>query len=265
MRSLVSLLYHSVQDRPPGWIAPFTVSRRAFTAQLDAVVASGRVPVTARQVVAAARGGRALPERPVLITFDDGFADFADFALPALRERGLPPALFVTTGMLAPATATVLPRADMLTLQQVRGLDAAGVEIGAHAHTHAQLDTLARTVLAAELAVPKRILEAALGHPVTTFAYPHGYSSRMVRDLTRQAGYEGAFAVREAFSSPLDDPYRLARLTVRADTTRDAFEAWLRGERAPVAPFPERLPTRAWRTYRRARAVVAPPTVRAEA
>jgi peptidoglycan/xylan/chitin deacetylase (PgdA/CDA1 family) len=265
MGPLVTLLYHSVDDRPPSWIAPFSVSRKRFDEHLDAVVASGRIPVTAQQVVAAVRGGRPLPERPVLVTFDDGFADFAQNALPALQEHALPATLFVTTGMLAPASATVLPKADMLTLDQVCELDAAGVEIGAHSHTHAHLDTLARTVLSAELAAPKRILETALGHPVTIFAYPHGYSSRLVRSMTSQAGYQGAFAVRDALSSSRDNPYQLARLTVRADTSRDTFKAWLRGEGAPIAPFPERLPTRAWRAYRRARAFVAPARVRAEA
>ena len=95
------LLYHSVSAGPPDWIADFTVTPSTFRAHLDVVVASGREPITVSQLADGLCGGGQLPARPVLITVDDGFADFADNAMPALAERKLPSTLYVTTGALA--------------------------------------------------------------------------------------------------------------------------------------------------------------------
>ena len=254
MARLPVLLYHSVDDDPPAWIAEFTVSRQAFADQLDAVVASGRTPVTAGQVVAALTGGPPLPDRPVAITFDDGFLDFERSALPMLADRGLPATLFVTTGALAPLNRSRLPDAAMLTLDQVAKLPAAGVEIGAHAHLHEQLDTLDPAAALRELARPKQILEKALGRKVDLFAYPHGYCDTGIMELTRKVGYRGAFAVRNAFSGAHDNPFRIARLMLRADTDGERFAAWLRGTGAPTARPREAARTIAWRFYRRQRA-----------
>lgn len=251
------LLYHSVDDDPPGWIAPFTVSVRGFREQMDKVRDSGRTPVTARQVVETLRaepGAQALPDNAVLITFDDGFQDFTRHALPILHGRGLPSALFVTTGALYPGKESLLPPARMMDVSELAEAVAAGVEIGAHTHTHPQLDTVGAATVREELVVSKRILEDALARPVDLLAYPHGYSSAVVRRTARHLGYRGAFAVRNALSSADDETFRVARLTVCADTPDAQFDAWLRGEGARTAPHREALATKAWRAYRRTRA-----------
>lgn len=255
-RPLPILLYHSVNDDPPSWIAPFTVSVRTFGRQLDLVKASGLVPVTGRQVVESLRGGPRLPPEAVLITFDDGFRDFVEAALPALSERRLPATLFVTTGSLAPVNRSLLPPAAMMRLKEVVAVAEEGVEIGAHSHTHPQLDTVPRAHVLAELSRSRQTLEDALGTAVTLFAYPHGYADERVRDLARQTGYDGAFAVRNALSSPTDDAFRIARLTVRADIGADRFAQWLRGEDTRVAPHRESVATKLWRGYRKGRAAL---------
>lgn len=254
MKPLAVLLYHMVSDDPPPWVAPLTVSTRTFLDQLDAVAASGRPVVTASQVVAARRGGPALPPEAVALTFDDGFRDFAQTVVPALGARGLPAALFVTTGALRPHHRSVLPDAPMLSLNEVVDLDLQGIEICSHAHVHDQLDTLPPQRIVQELLIPKWILEEALGHEVPLFAYPYGYSSREVRDQTRARGYLGAFAVRNAFSPADDDPYRIARLMVCHDTAPETFACWLKGTGAPMASPWEHPKTRLWRQYRRSRA-----------
>ena len=84
------LLYHAITADPPAWIAEFAVTPAVFRAHLDAVVASGRQPLTVSQYIDGRSGVIPLPPRPVLITVDDGFADFAGNALPALTERRCP-------------------------------------------------------------------------------------------------------------------------------------------------------------------------------
>jgi peptidoglycan/xylan/chitin deacetylase (PgdA/CDA1 family) len=258
-------LYHSVSDDSPPWLAQFTVSPRTFVEQLDMIAGSGLHVVPLRQLVAALLGGPPVPPRSAVLTFDDGYADFASTVAPLLAARGLPSTLYVTTGALRgdgrPPGGGPFPSVTTLSWAQVRELDAAGVEIGGHTVTHPQLDTLTRTSVREEVAGCKRRIEDALGHRVDAFAYPHGYSSRTVRGLVRQAGWTSAAAIRaaSAFSSERDDPLRFARLMVQADTGRDRFALWTGGEGAPVAPFAEGARTRGWRAYRRARAVIGVP------
>jgi peptidoglycan/xylan/chitin deacetylase (PgdA/CDA1 family) len=262
-------LYHSVQDDPPAWLAPFTVTPRTFVEHLDMIADSGLSVIPLRRLVAALHGGPALPPRAAVLTFDDGYADFATTVAPLLRARGLPVTLYVTTGVLTgrglSSGGGPFPSVATLSWSQVRELDRAGVEIGGHTRTHPQLDTLSGTSVREEAGGCKRELEDALGHPVVSFAYPHGYSSRRVRRLVREAGWTSAAAVRaSAFSSPHDDPLWFARLMVRADTGRERFGLWTRCEGARVAPFAEGLfaeglRTRGWRSYRRARAAMGRP------
>jgi peptidoglycan/xylan/chitin deacetylase (PgdA/CDA1 family) len=257
MKPLAVLLWHTISDDPPSWMAPFAVSRRTFLGQLDALVDSGRPVVTARQVVAARRGGPPLPPDAVALTFDDGFLDFIETVVPALAARSLPAALFVTTGALRPHHRSVLPEAPMLSMDEVvelDGLDGSGIEICSHAHVHEQLDTLPPQRITQELLIPKWILEEGLGHAVRVYAYPYGYSSAEVRTQTRTTGYLGSFAVRNAFSPADDDPYRIARLMVRHATPPETFAAWLAGAGAPTATAREHPKTTLWRHYRRGRA-----------
>lgn len=252
-------LYHAVMDDPPDWIAEFTVTRREFAAHLDAVVDSGRTPVTISALADHLAGHAPLPPRPVLLTFDDGFADLPGPTAEALAARSLPATAYLTTGAIAPGGRSLLPPAPMMTLGQAQELERSGMEIGSHTVTHAQLDTLSDRRLRAELRDSKAVLEDTLGHPVPHLAYPHGYNSPHVRAMAARAGYATATAVRHALSSDRDERYRIARLIVRRGHTLADVRAWLAGEGARIAPYRDGVRTIGWRWYRRARAAVRGP------
>ncbi|MFC5667127.1 polysaccharide deacetylase family protein [Kitasatospora misakiensis] len=263
MTAVPVFLYHSVSDSPPGWLAPYTVTPRAFTEQLDRIADSGLTVVPLHRLVAALHGGPPVPEDCAVLTFDDGYADFYWTVAPQLDERGLPATLFVTTGAISvpggPPGRSLLPPAGMLNWRQLTTLDTLGVEIGGHTVTHPQLDTLPGRRAYEEIARCRDPLEEALGHRVVSFAYPHGYSSAAVRRQVRRAGWTSACAVGNAISSDADDPLRISRLMVMADTPAEVFQAWTRRRGAPTAPYPERLRTRGWRAYRRLTAVLGRP------
>jgi peptidoglycan/xylan/chitin deacetylase (PgdA/CDA1 family) len=253
------LLYHSISNDPSRHVRPFTVTVEAFRQQLDLIADSGRTSVSVSTLVHGLSKRAHMPERPIVITFDDGFADFADIALDALIERGLSATLYVTTGFLSgrPHLAVVRPFDDrMLSWAQLREVASRGVEIGAHTHSHPQLDTLSRQDAWREITKCKSLLETELGAPVISFAYPHGYSSHGVRQLVRVAGYQSACGVTNALSSMTDDPFALARLTVQADTGLEQFANWIHGRGARRASLDESLATRTWRLCRRVKASV---------
>ncbi|GLW99715.1 polysaccharide deacetylase family protein [Microtetraspora sp. NBRC 16547] len=252
MRPIPVLAYHSISDDPPSWIAPFTVRVRDFHEQLARVQAGGYTTLTVAQLT----GGDPVPERAVVITFDDGFADLLGVAAPALAAREMTATAYLTTGALGPVSRSLLPPAPMVRLDQAVALEEHGLEIGAHTLTHPQLDSVPLATARREIAEPRKVLEDTLGHPVTGFAYPHGYNSHAVRRLVREAGYLSACAVKNALSSPADDRFQIARLTLMSTTTPAEFSRWLAGEGARVAPFPERLVTKGWRAYRRGRALL---------
>jgi len=248
------LLYHGVAPSAPPALQPWVMHPDRFAAHLDLIVERGCTAVTISDLVDAVREGRDLPERPVAITFDDGLADFAEHAWPALRQRGLTATLYVVAGAVggqADWLADLGQPPPMLTWDQVRDLAREGCEIGSHSLSHPELDTLRAGPLAAEVALSRRELSSQLGRPVRSFAYPHGYHDRRVREAVVDAGYESACAVREALSSREDDPYALARVTLLHDAGTDVVADVLDGRGHRVAPFPEPVRTKAWRLVRR--------------
>lgn len=250
------LLYHSVSQEPEQWIARFAVSPDTFAEHVELIANSGRTPMTVSDLCAAMRGLRPLPPRPVAITFDDGFADFFD-AATLLATHHIPSTLYVTTGALAgrggrpPEMA--LPPAHMLDWSQLPELADLNVEIGAHSHTHRQLDTMSAATVSDEIRRSKAMLEDALGREAPSFAYPHGFNNAQTRRAVKAVGHSSACAVMNALSSASDDTFSLARLTVGAATTTEQIGAGLAGRGARIAPYPEKLRTKIWRLYRRAR------------
>ncbi len=257
------LLYHSVADESSARFRPWSVHPRRFAAHMELLADRGRHSLTVGQLEQALRpGGPPLPDRPVVITFDDGFADFHSTALPVLEKHHLASTMYATTGYLG-GTARWLAREreqdrPMLHPEQLHDIATRGVEIGAHSHTHPRLDELSAADSRAEIYRSKEVLEQELQRPVTSFAYPHGCHSRRVREQVIEAGYSSATAVRHAMSSPEDDLFALARVMVLADTTTEDLAKLLAGEGIPQAPYRPRTRTALWRVARRTRRVLVP-------
>ncbi len=114
-----------------------------------------------------ANGAGSLPDRPVVLTFDDGYADFHSQAMPLLDRYDFTATLFVTTGWVRDAKGSPdrPPPGPMLSWTQIEEALSAGIEIAAHSHTHPQLDQLSPARLRHELATGKSVLEDRLGIP----------------------------------------------------------------------------------------------------
>jgi peptidoglycan/xylan/chitin deacetylase (PgdA/CDA1 family) len=258
------LLYHAVTTTPGDHIAPFAVRPDEFERQLDAVLDAGFTAVSFGDLLREELDPPTAPRssvdnngRRVVITFDDGYADFAEHALPALQVRGLPSTLFLTTGWLAGGKSRAPgPTDPMLSWSQLPELLECGVELGAHSHSHPHMDTLRAAALRDELVRCKEQLEDALGRRVDNFAYPHGYNGPRVRRATRATGYRAAAAVRNALHPLGEDPFGVSRLTVLRTTRVQEVAGWIEGADVGIAGTGEALATRGWRAYRRGRALL---------
>jgi peptidoglycan/xylan/chitin deacetylase (PgdA/CDA1 family) len=249
------LMYHSVTETPPASTRRLSVHPDAFAHQLALLRRRGCTTLPFGEFAAAVEARRPVPERSVVLTFDDGYADFYDTVLPLLQAHGFTATLFVTTGWLADAgdRAAGRPLDRMLSWGQLRELAAAGIEIGAHSHSHAQLDQIRRPELRAELRESRALLESATGQPVRSMAYPFGYSSAAVRGEVRAAGYRYAAAVANTVGGAGADLLALPRLTVRRATDAGTFERIVRAERLGRTYAVDRALTRGWTVVRRSR------------
>ncbi|HET9897568.1 MAG TPA: polysaccharide deacetylase family protein [Streptosporangiaceae bacterium] len=259
MRHVPILMYHEISDEPVA-ASRLAVAPEAFARQLDYLHDSGRVPVTAGQIASAMsatrRGerGTELPAKPVVLTFDDGFADFHQAALPLLLRHGFTASVFVTTGWIASSPPWPGGPAKMLSWGAIEEIAACGIEIGAHSIRHPELDRLDSGPLHRELAGSKHALEDRLGARVPGMAYPFGYSSRLVRAMAAEVGYEYACTVANRRASGSADPFALPRLTVGRSASMPVFARSVASRRLPVRFAGYRALTAAWAPVRKARA-----------
>lgn len=252
------LLYHSVTDSPAPGLERFTVSPARFAEHLDFLLDDDRSVLALAEAASAIGSGAPLPEGAVVVTVDDGLADFADHAWPELRARGMTATLYAVAGYLD-GRSRWLPGAAgdtaMLGARDLQDLADDGVDIGSHTMSHPQLDLVPLSRARREIVESKDVLEQLLGRPVGTFAYPHGHHTRAIRDLVVEAGYSSASAVRNMVSHDRDDVFALARLTITDRVTVGRLGRLVEGRGVRRAPRRELLRTKAGRQARRLRSV----------
>ncbi|MER5178058.1 polysaccharide deacetylase family protein [Streptomyces sp. NPDC002896] len=247
------LMYHSVAHAPNDATRALSVAPQAFAEQMALIGDGGFTPLTTAQLADVWRSGQPLPERPVLITFDDGYEGVHRHALPVLAEHGFAATVFVSTGWLRGAHDTGGALDTMLDWDQVRELADGGVEIGGHSHTHPQLDQIPDDALRSELLRCKEIVAEELGTRPASFAYPYGYSSRRVRRAVREAGFAQSLAVGNALARRRQGPYALQRVTVRRSTGIDEFARLVEGRSIARTFARDRALTKGYAVVRRAR------------
>jgi peptidoglycan/xylan/chitin deacetylase (PgdA/CDA1 family) len=197
MSDLLALCYHAVSDR---WPAALSVTPVALERQLARLARRGYVGTTFSALVA----DPAPRQRTVAITFDDNYRSVLEVAKPILDRHGFPGTLYVPTDWVGEARPMSWPGIDRwvgtehepelcsLTWDELRGLDAAGWEIGSHTCSHPHLTEVDDAQLAHELRSSKALIEAELGRPCTSLAYPYGDWDERVHTAAQEAGYAAA-------------------------------------------------------------------------
>ena len=186
---------------------------RRFARHVAALERAGYTAITVGRAWRHWERDTPLPRKPVVLSFDDGFADQYRNAAPVLRRRGWPGVLYLQTGRLAAKGG--------LSERQVRRLLRQGWELGAHSVTHADLTTVDAQQLADEVAGSRAALRSAFpSAPVDFFCYPYGRFDADVVAAVRDAGFTGATTTRRGAASLLEDgPFTLDRMVVTASFT----------------------------------------------
>jgi len=181
------LAYHGVGDVPLArdphglFVRPDEIRRH-----LAALRGWGYAFTTFGDLAARLRGGRAAA--CVALTFDDGYADNLHELVPLLAGEGVPATVFVVSRWLG-RPHPVTPQSTILTVRELRELQAAGIEIGGHTATHPDLTSLSPDAAREELRAGREEIEELLGDAVTSIAYPFGRADAGVRAAARAAGF----------------------------------------------------------------------------
>ncbi|MGH3278495.1 MAG: polysaccharide deacetylase family protein [Trebonia sp.] len=220
------LMYHEIAGAT-ATSSPLAVAPDVFAGQLAYLREAGFAALTAGELAAfLADGTGELPERPIVLTFDDGYQDFYTHGLPVLKRNGFTATLFMTTGGIGDESLEKI----MLNWRELSEVEQAGIEIGAHTVTHPKLDILPEKDLREELSVSKSQLEDHFGRAIPGLAYPFGYSNRKVREVARELGYTYAYSVDNALTTSSAGTFTFPRLTVQRTTTMDGFAAIVNGK-----------------------------------
>jgi peptidoglycan/xylan/chitin deacetylase (PgdA/CDA1 family) len=223
--NLAILVYHSVAPGTNRPVQPYTIERARFEEHLDALKEEAFELVRFRDVPAALRQGR----RAVAITIDDGFADTASEAAPALLDRGLVGTLFVPSGFVG-ASARWLSSSSpkpLLSWSEIVDLSSAGFEIGSHGRHHLAAHVTPVHQFAADAARSKLELEYHLDSAVESFAYPYGRETASARRAVRTAGFAQAATVADIPATTRNDRLALPRLDVAGGTTAEELMAMI--------------------------------------
>jgi len=173
------LMYHSISESP----GPTNIAPHIFEQQIDAIAKSGVPVISMDQLLAARNGQGELPERSIVITFDDGFQDFADTAWPILERHGFTAINYIPTRHVGGHDVWEGPDNPRLIMNwaTIKDLSNAGALFGSHTISHPDLTRLNADDLERELAISRTTLEEKLDREIRHFAPPYGATNGSVQ------------------------------------------------------------------------------------
>jgi peptidoglycan/xylan/chitin deacetylase (PgdA/CDA1 family) len=211
--SVPVLTYHQVKRLPPGAgtrLIEYTIEPEVFAGEMRALKQAGYHSISQQQLFDALYRGAPLPSKPVLISVDDGWVDDVERILPVLQRERLTATFFVPTShFFTWHTPRVFMNAD-----QVRRLDRAGMDIGGHTQTHANLTLITAAARSCEIAGARAEMQRVLGHPVYFFAYPFSAYDDTVIRAVRDAGFTMAYTTAPGTQKSTTAPLTMPRIHV---------------------------------------------------
>jgi peptidoglycan/xylan/chitin deacetylase (PgdA/CDA1 family) len=213
------LMYHHITVDPQGLASSaFTITRDRLRSQLDYLRARGFSTITFEQLLDAIDGKRALPPKPVLLTFDDGYMSFAEHAVPELVERDMTATVFIVVNAIGGVNEwdsdLKRPLVPLMDEKAIAGVIAAGMQVGVHGLGHDDLRCLDDTRVLEDVARARDEVIRRFGlHPVA-FCYPFGRYERRLMPLLAQAGYRAAASIFSEQRTVTEEPFAMRRIYI---------------------------------------------------
>ncbi|MCI1248838.1 MAG: polysaccharide deacetylase family protein [Megasphaera sp.] len=195
------LNYHQVNNK---FHTCLTMKPDSFEEQMKYLHDNDYHAITQSEFNAYMSGESDLPDRPIMITFDDGYADNYEYAYPIMKKYNMCGTIFLIMNLM--------DTKGYLTWNQVEIMGKDGMEFGSHTISHKPLTSFERDDARHELVASKEAIEAHLGKPCTFIAFPEGKFNDMVMEETKAAGYKYGFSVETGRDFPWDDHYDLDRV-----------------------------------------------------
>jgi peptidoglycan/xylan/chitin deacetylase (PgdA/CDA1 family) len=214
-------MYHYVSEPPADadiYRRDLSVTPANFEAQLAWLQSQGYESITLTDLVYHLSRGWPLPDKPVILTFDDGYRDNYTNAFPLLQEYGYTGTFFLVTGPID------FENPDYLTWDMVEEMHQAGMDFQPHSYRHLDLRGTGLDFLIFEILAPKEAIEARTGETPRFYAYPSGrYDDRTIAVL-KSANYWGAVITEQGATHTSDGLFELVRVRVRGRHTLEDFE-----------------------------------------
>lgn len=210
------LLYHHVENGH--YSETYTITPEKFGVQMQALEDWGYTTITISELIQAITEGAQLPERPVVITFDDGYLNVYENAYPIMEEHGF-------VGMIYVVGKYINGR-DFMTVENILELADAGWEVGNHSFTHTDL-SLDPTQANYEMYQSKVYVEKLLGIPIKTFAFPFGGFKPILGDRAWRYGYLGAVGLGDGWAHSEQSLYYLERIEIKGSYDLETFASLL--------------------------------------
>ena len=222
---IVALTFHDVVADTAGESAQSDAFYRIRASELETLLSQlrklGYQTVSSREFLAWQQGGATLPERTVVLTFDDGHASHFELAAPLLVRYRFAGTFFVTTGYVG--------KSGYMTWGELRKLVFLGMEIGSHGASHRLLTELPASEVLEELTSSKDLLSQRLGVPIKALAAPGGSWNRTVADASKTAGYEAVWVSDIGTNGKETNPLALRRVVVRQPFSAERIVAMVEG------------------------------------
>ncbi|NTV10461.1 MAG: polysaccharide deacetylase family protein [Zoogloea sp.] len=212
------LMYHQIDATPPRGtpMRGLTVTPGSFARQMRLLKLLGYRGMSMSDLEPYLRGER--QGKVVGITFDDGYLNNLEHALPILQRIGFTATCYAVSdpfeGRNAWDESIGIPQKPLMNAGHLRAWAEGGMEVGAHTRHHAELTKVDDAIALDEIAGCKHELEAMLGREVRHFCYPYGHYTAVHREMVRAAGFATATTVERSRARPEDDLFELPRVMV---------------------------------------------------
>ncbi len=228
LQGIPILMYHKVNPDPSTGGLGLRVPPDKFEWQMKYLRKNGYETVSPEDVMDHFEKGKHLPDKPIVITFDDGYKDNHQFAYPIMKKYGYTGTIFVVSKAIGNTNffdveKKLQPENKIMDWHEIRELAEAGFTIGAHTVDHPHLAEVPPEVARHQIEESKRALEHGLKKPVEFFAYPYGSYNDTVADLVKQAGYRAAVTTELGLAKADSNPFKLRRIRVTGHYSNEKF------------------------------------------